>query len=144
MSRISIRIPNAGVTLAVGLVVIGAMLAVRAWLVHSSQRQVMDAFLEHARAGNFSACRAMLADGAVLPTEQELEVAAQDSFLPEPSSFSDFLIGRQHFSNRGYPRNVSFTVSHGRVMPGSGFLQYFPAGPEFKLTKEVAAPERGR
>jgi len=143
MSRISLRIPSAGVILAFGLVGIAAIFAVRAWLVHSSQRQVMDAFLEQARAGHFSACRAMLADGAVLPTELELEVAVRDSFLPEPTSFADLLLGRQHFSNGGYPCKVSFTVSQGRVTPGNGFLQSYPAGPEFKLTKESAAPERG-
>jgi hypothetical protein len=135
-TQFSIRIPQPLWIFVVAVALLLAGLTIRVWHSNQSNKRTVSRFLLHARNGDISACRAMLAEGQStvwLLDPHALRVAANRPITTDPQSFVDFVVGRQCFrADLAYANDHSLTVERGRVILGSAFwIQYVPPGPGF-------------
>lgn len=107
------------------MVLITAIVVLRAWLSYSWQERTIRQFLGFARICDFAACRAMLkedrSDEYVLD-DLALRLVAREPLQREPFSFADFVRGRGRFHfYLAYSNDHSITVEGGRVILGGAF-----------------------
>lgn len=148
LPRPTVRLPHWGWFLLAVVLLVATYLTVGAWILNLWAMRTIDRFLQHARDGDMTSCRRMLAedrnDGNPenYLNEGDLGVAAKESLRVEKRSFVDYVRGRQRFRvDLAAFNDHSFTVERGRVTLGGSYWMYYPPGPDFTLKTRLQATD---